>query len=160
MVNQDTFARLNEVIGNYLAENNFEVVELIFRYEGRNLVLRLFVEKPEGGITLDECATLNRRLGELLEAGDILPESYLLEVSSPGLDRELKTREDFTRCLRKQAVFYLNDLVGGKYQQEGLISRVDEGAVFIEILKEHNSAQVLEIPLTKINKAKLIIQKR
>ncbi len=157
MVNQDTLVRLNKVIGNYLAENNFELVEFIFRYEGRTLVLRLLVDRPEGGITLGECAELNRKLGEVLEAGNILSESYLLEVSSPGLDRVLKTREDLARCMNKQAVFYLNDLVGGKYQQEGLISRVDEVAVFIDRLQNHNSGQVLEIPLTKINKAKLII---
>lgn len=152
MVNQEMIAQLNRIVSDFLAENNFELVEFIHRYEGRDLVLRLLVDKPEGSISMGECAQLNRRIGQLLDEKDIIASRYILEVSSPGLDRPLKTREDFMRCLNKQAVFFLNDLVNDRCQWQGLISKVGEHSVFII-----QSGQVLEVPLTKINKAKLVI---
>lgn len=152
MVNQEAIAQLSNIVSGYLSENSFELIQLIYRYEGRDLVLRLLVDKTEGSISMDECAQLNRQIGQLLDEKDIIRSRYILEVSSPGLDRPLKTREDFMRCLNKQAVFFLNDLVNGKCQWQGLISRVDKDCVFI-----NQSGQVLGIPLTKINKAKLII---
>jgi len=152
VISQEIITQLNKIIRDNLAENRLELVEFIHRYEGRDLVLRLLVDKPEGGITLGECALLNRSLGDILDAKDILPGHYILEVSSPGLDRVLATREDFSRYLNKQAVFFLNDLVNGKREWEGLISRVSETTVFIDTPKGS-----LEIPLIKINKAKLVV---
>ena len=143
---------MNRVIAEDLQKNNFDLVELTHRYEGRDLVLRLLVDKPQGGITMDECAGLNRLLGELLDEKDIIPARYVLEVSSPGLDRPLASRKDFTRCLNKQAVFFLNEQVSGKLELRGRISSAGDTSVFIDI-----SGEILEIPLTKINKAKLIL---
>lgn len=143
---------LNALISSWLSRQNLELVDLICRYEGGNLVISIVVDIPGGGITLGECALLNRQLGGLLEEKNIIAGNYVLEVSSPGLDRCLKTQKDFSRCLNKEAVFFLNDLVGGKCQWQGVISKVDEASVFIE-----HSGQVLEIPLIKINKARLVV---
>ena len=152
MINQETITQLNKLTRDYLAENRLQLIELIHRYEGSGLVLRLLVDKPEGGITLGECALLNRKIGDILDQQDSLAGHYILEVSSPGLDRLLKTREDFMRCLNKQAVFLLKDLVSGKLEWQGLINRVSETAVFIA-----RPGESLELPLIKINKAKLVI---
>lgn len=151
MVNQDILVQLNKIIGENLAENNFELVEFTHRYEGKDLVFRLLVDKPQGGITMGECASLNRSLGQLLYEKDIIPVRYSLEISSPGLDRTLMSRKDFIRCLNKQAVFFFNDLVNGKLQAQGRITSAGDTSIFID-----DSGQVLEIPLTKINKAKLV----
>lgn len=78
-----------------------ELIEASFRRNGPRGVLTFIVDKP-GGITLDECAALNRALGETLDRlneGDFIQGSYLLEVNSPGLDRPLKTDRDFERAL-------------------------------------------------------------
>ena len=152
MVNQDILVQLNKIIGENLAENNFELVEFTHRYEGKDLVFRLLVDKPQGGITMGECASLNRSLGQLLYEKDIIPVRYILEVSSSGLDRPLMSRKDFMRCLNKQAVFFLNDLVNGKCQCQGLICKVDQAIVSIQA-----PGEILEIPLIKINKAQLVI---
>lgn len=143
---------LNELIASCLSRQNLESVDLICRYEGGNLVIRILVDIPGGGITLGECALLNRQLSGLLEEKNIIAGNYVLEVSSPGLDRCLKTQKDFSRCLNKEAVFFLNDLVGGKCQWQGIISKVDEASLFIG-----HAGQVLEIPLIKINKARLVV---
>jgi len=153
LIKEELIKELNELIGACLSRQNLELIDLICRDEGNNLVLRILVDVPGGGITLGECALLNRKLGELLEEKNIIDGNYVLEVYSPGLDRCLKTQKDFSRLLNKEAVFFLNDLVGGKCQWQGVISKVDDKSVSIG-----HSGQVLEIPLIKINKAKLVIQ--
>ncbi|MFH0918562.1 MAG: ribosome maturation factor RimP [Candidatus Omnitrophota bacterium] len=135
-----------------ITAKGLEFIDLIYRPEGKRLILTVLADKPLGGITLQECAGLSRQLKNLLEEKNIIDGDYILEVSSPGLDRPLKRPKDFLRCLNKEAVFFLNDLVGGKCQWQGEINRVDGSVVFIR-----TGEQTLEIPLIKINKAQLVI---
>ncbi|MDP2927789.1 MAG: ribosome maturation factor RimP [Candidatus Omnitrophota bacterium] len=152
MVKEVLIKELNELFSLCSGKENIELIDLICRYEGNNLILRVLVDKPEGGITLGECALLNRQLGDLLEEKNIIEGDYVLEVSSPGLDRPLKRQKDFLRSLNKEAVFFLNDLVNGKCQWQGVISKVDQATVSIQA-----PGEILEIPLIKINKAQLVI---
>ncbi|NMC74858.1 MAG: ribosome maturation factor RimP [Geobacteraceae bacterium] len=71
-----------------------ELVELEYKREGRQMVLRLYIDK-EGGVTLDDCAAVSRELSAVLDVEDTIPGRYTLEVSSPGLNRPLKTRSHF-----------------------------------------------------------------
>ncbi len=152
MIKEDLIEKLENLISICFSARNVEFIDLICRQEGRKLVLRILADYPFGGITLDECALLNRQLGSLLDEKNLIDSEYVLEVSSPGLDRCLKTKKDFLRSLNKEVVFFLNDLINGKCQWQGEIIKVDDN-VSIETLK-----QVLVIPLTKINKAQLVIK--
>lgn len=152
MNREDLIKALNELICSCCSNQGLELIELICRNEGNKLVLRVLADRAEGGITLGDCALLNRRLLELLEEKNIISGDYVLEVSSPGFDRPLKTGKDFLRCLNKEVVFFLNDLIDGKCQWQGKVGKVDQVSVFIQ-----NCGRVLEIPLAKINKAKLVI---
>ena len=152
MISADLEQKLNGLISGCLNQNNLELVDLIIRPEGGKLVLRVLADKPEGGIILRECALANRKLLALLEAENIIDCDYLLEVSSPGLDRCLKTEKDFLRCKNKEVVFFLSDMLLGKCQWQGTVEKVSQTSVFI-INREQN----LEIPLIKINKAQLVI---
>jgi ribosome maturation factor RimP len=141
------------LVKDLLTAQGFVLVDFILRHNGSGLLLGLFVDRPQGGISLGECSLLNRSMRQILDEKNIFSgQQYTLEVSSPGVDRLLKTKEDCMRCLNKEAVFFLNDLAGGKCEWKGLISRVSEAAVFI-----NHAGGVLEIPLIKINKAKLVI---
>ena len=141
------------LVKDLFAAQGFVLVDFIFSRVGSGLLLGLFVDKSEGNISLGECSLLNRSIRQILDEKNLFSgDQYTLEVSSPGLDRPLKTKEDFMRCLNKQAVFFLNDLVDGKCEWNGLIGRVNETAVFID-----RAGEALEIPLIKINKAKLIV---
>jgi ribosome maturation factor RimP len=71
-----------------------ELVELEYKREGRLMVLRLYIDKA-GGVSLDDCADVSRELAAVLDVEDIIPGRYTLEVSSPGLNRPLKTRNHF-----------------------------------------------------------------
>ena len=152
MTKETSTQELTDLISNCLTAKGLELIDLICRPEGKRLILTVLVDKSQGGITLQECAFLCRQLKNLLEEKDIIDGDYVLEVSSPGLDRPLKKPRDFLRSLNKEVVFFLNDLVNGKCQWQGLICKVDETTVFIQALGE-----ILEIPLIKINKAQLVI---
>jgi len=146
-------SELENIIGEYLKAQRLELIELILRHEGQGLVLRILVDRLEGGITLDECAKLNIQISSLLDEKDILQARYILEVSSPGLDRPLKTKSDFLRCINRKVRFFLNEAVKDKIELEGTISKVENDAVYIE-----RECEVIGIALAKINKAKQIIE--
>lgn len=144
---------LRGIIGAYLEARGLELVELIYRYEGKNLFLRILTDKPGGGITIDECAEINTQLGAILdEEGPLLNQRYILEVSSPGLDRPLVAKNDFLRCVGRKAHFFLAEMLNGRLEYDGQIARVDDAAVYLDI-----GGSVMDIPLGKINKAKQII---
>ena len=111
MDRQELIAKLKDIIGNYLQGQGLDLIELIYRYGGRNLILRILVDKPEGGISLDECAHLNNEISRILDEENILQERYILEVSSPGLDRPIATKKDFQRCVNRKARFFLSELI-------------------------------------------------
>lgn len=151
----DKEALINELetfVSDFLKNQNLDLVEMIHRYEGGDLFLRILVDKPEGGINMGECAQVNRSLGEALDAKNLLEQRYILEVSSPGLDRPLKSEADFKRSLNKNIKFFLNDFISGKVEWDGIINKVSEGKVYIT-----TKDTILEIPLEKINKAKQIL---
>jgi len=153
MDRQEIIAQLQNIIGDYLKIQGLDLVDLIYRHEGRDSILRILVDRPEGGITLGECAQLNERISNLLDEKGILQTRYTIEVSSPGLDRALETRNDFLRSINKRVRFFLNESINGKIEFEGLISKVENDSVYIE-----SRSEIIGIPLTKINKAKQIIE--
>jgi len=154
MDRQEIRAELENILSEYLEIQGLDLVDLILLSEGRDLILRILVDRPQGGITLDECARLNERISNLLDEKGILQRRYILEVSSPGLDRPLKTKKDFLRCINRRARFFLNQSINGKIELEGLISKVENDSVYV-YLESRN--EVIEIPLTNINQAKQVI---
>lgn len=143
---------LKSAIKSYIEGHGLELVDIIYRYEGRDLLLRALIDKPEGGITLDECAYINSHIGQILDNKGILNMRYILEVSSPGLDRELLNKKDFLRCINKNVKIFLNAPVNEKIEWDGIIVKVEGDSVFID-----REGVNIEIPLAKIRKAKQII---
>jgi ribosome maturation factor RimP len=92
----DVMQRVEGLVRPLTDSLGYELVELEYKREGRHMVLRLYIDK-EGGITLDDCAAVSREVSAVLDVEDIVPDRYTLEVSSPGLNRPLKSRADFAR---------------------------------------------------------------
>lgn len=149
MYSQEVIEELKQIILPILEENDIELVELSFVKSSRRPTLRLLVDKKCGGIDLQECARLNEKIGEILDTQGSMLNKYILEVSSPGLDRPLKTKSDFLRCINRKVGFFLNESIKGKIELEGLISKVEGDSVYIDV-----DTEIIEIPLVKINKAK------
>lgn len=143
---------LRILISDYLMNKSLELVDLIYRYEGRDLFLRVLTDRPEGGISLGECAILNREISDILDTKDILQQRYILEVSSPGLDRPLLIKNDFLRCIGKNVHFFMLEPVNGKLELEGLITKVEDKSVYVDI-----DSDIVQIDLVKIRKGKQII---
>ncbi len=133
-------------------EEGIELIELNFVRTGNSSLIRLLVDKKEGGISLGDCARLNRKIGSVLENNEILQNRFILEVFSPGLDRPLKTKSDFLRRVNKNVKFFLREQINGKIEQDGMVIDVRDEVVVIE-----NKDGILSIPLSIINKAKQII---
>lgn len=134
------------------SSQGFELVDLTCRQDGAVISLRILADRLGGGINLDECARISRQISAALEQDEAALVSYVLEVSSPGLDRPLRNKKDFLRFLNKKAVFFLSEKIEGKCEWSGSISKVQGECVFIDC-----GTSILEIPLSKINKAVLII---
>ncbi|MEI8176770.1 MAG: ribosome maturation factor RimP [Candidatus Omnitrophota bacterium] len=149
----ETLEKIQEIVSNLIQEKELELVDLIFRREGASKVLRLVLDK-KGGISMDECAWASSRMGELLDAGDVIPEHYLLEVTSPGLDRTLKTTKDFAWAQRKDTPVKIITYGPVEEAREhiGAIRACDEEKVTIAL---KGSEVVRTIPLKMIAKAHL-----
>lgn len=145
--------KLKKLIQDYLESRGIELVDLVYLYEGRDLFLRILVDTPTDSIRLDQCASLNREIGAMLDGQDILDQRYILEVSSPGIDRPMATNQDFLRCRNKKAKFFLKEIVNGKLEWDGIISQVEGNSVFVDV-----KGEILEIPINKINKAKQLLR--
>ena len=146
-------AELQAIIDDYIKSRGLELVDIIFRQEGKDLYLRILVDWPQGGITIAECASLNNELSALLDEKNIIERRYILEVSSPGLDRPLMTINDYARALHRRVRVFLAEPVNGKLEWTGEIDDAAEGVI---ILKADSGAVRVEIE--KINKAKQIIE--
>lgn len=146
-----TMAQVRQLVEPVLTELGYELVELQLRKEQIGLVLRLIIHK-EGGIGLDDCSTVSRAIGHLLEVEDPIGKPYHLEVSSPGLDRPLTTARDFVRNLGKKVD--IRYTVGEEMRNViGIIAEVEESKVTITI-----DGAPGQIPLSDIVKAKLVIE--
>jgi ribosome maturation factor RimP len=112
-------------------------------------ILRLFLDR-EGGITLEEIARVSRLVGGLLDVYDLIPESYHLEVSSPGLTRKLKKPEDYQRYTGRLARITTRGVLNGKQVFRGILQGVENDEVS---LKEGET--VYHLPLAEIARARL-----
>jgi len=98
---EDYEQRTEALLEPMVQEHNFELVDVEYVREGSNWFLRVFLDK-EGGITIDDCELISRALSEKLDKEDYIDESYILEVSSPGLGRQLKKEKDFKRSIGEE----------------------------------------------------------
>ena len=111
--------------------NGLELVDLEFLKEGVNWYLRVYIDK-EGGVTLDDCEVVSRTLEAKLDEKDPIEQAYILEVSSPGLDRPLKKEADFVKFQGEIIDVKLYKAVNGSKQYQGKLLGLENGMLSIE----------------------------
>ena len=111
--------------------NGFELVDVEYEKEAGNWYLRAHIDKP-GGITVDDCEVVNRELGDLLDRDDFIDDSYILEVSSPGLGRPLKKERDFIRSKGEEVEIRTYRMVDRQKEFRGVLKAWDKDTVTIE----------------------------
>lgn len=114
-----------------MEKNNFELVDVEFVKEGPNWYLRVFVDK-KGGITIDDCELVSRALEAELDVKDPIEQAYILEVSSPGIDRPLKKDADFARYAGELVDIKLYKPMDGKKEYQGQLIGLFDGIVKIK----------------------------
>lgn len=127
---EDIEKRTEELVMPIIEQNNFELVDVEYVKEGSSYYLRAYIDK-EGGITVDDCEIVSRALGDLLDEKDFIEESYILEVSSPGLGRPLKKEKDYKRSLGKELEIRLYKAVNKQKEFYGILESYDETSVTI-----------------------------
>jgi ribosome maturation factor RimP len=155
MAKGDVVDQVKEVALPILDSMGIELVDLEFRKEGPDMILRLFIDKP-GGILLDDCSAVSRELSELLDVEEIVPCNYNLEVSSPGLNRPLTKPADYDRYAGKLVKVRTYEMVAddaGNRRKTflGQLVVLEDGIIHLR-LKEGPTAA---IPFDKVAKANL-----
>lgn len=146
-------SKIQDLILPLLAEWNIELIDILMRRQAGNTYLILLVDKPGGGITLRECADLNIKVSGLLDnCPGILPFDYILELSSPGIDRVLTTKKDFIRVIGRQLHIFLREPAEGKLELTGILKKAEDDYLVLQAISGE-----ITIPLENINKAKQVI---
>ena len=156
MAKEDAAGKVSQLLAPYLEEKNLELYRAEYKKEGKEWVLRVFLDKPANSeseyVSIDECEEATRYLSEKLDELDLIDRSYNLEVSSPGLDRELIRESDFVRFAgREVEVKTYQQIEGSKNFSGTLVTRQDD-TVIIDV-----GGKKLEIPSDKISKINLAI---
>ncbi|MBI4764067.1 MAG: ribosome maturation factor RimP [Deltaproteobacteria bacterium] len=145
--------RIESLVEALLKAEGLELVDLEFRKEARGWVLRIFMDKP-GGVTLDDCSDLSREIGDQIEVNELIPHSYTLEVSSPGLDRPLKKEKDFLRSIGKMIQLSTKVPWEGQTFFKGILLDFQVSGA----LRLAETKKTWEIPVTHITKARLVFE--
>jgi ribosome maturation factor RimP len=134
-----------------LADMGMELVEIQFRREGHGWVLRLFIDK-EGGVAIDDCVAVSREISAYLEVEDLIDHAYHLEVSSPGLERPLKKRDDFIRFAGKLARIKLREAAAGQRVLVGTLQGMEGDSVVLTL-----DGETVRVDMENISKARLTL---
>jgi ribosome maturation factor RimP len=148
----DVIETIKNLLHPILEEKGLELVDVEYAGGGRGSVLRIFIDK-ENGITVGDCADISREFGFLLDLHDVIPYSYTLEVSSPGLNRALKDSKDFIRFKGKKVKIKTKENL---YQRRVFIGHLidfhgDVASIQVE-------GQIYDIPFYDIEKANLELE--
>jgi len=163
--------RVRGIADRVAASSGLEVVEVEFLGGGKARMLRVFLDKPAAGIdplagvTHEDCANFSREFGTILDVEDVMPGSYTLEVSSPGLDRRLVKPADFTRFTGSRMKLTTRQPVENNRHFEGRLERFHDGRLTLDLsVASHKSrkkmgdaaGQKVEIEFANVEKANLV----
>ena len=156
--------KIREIAERVAQSSGLELVDLELSGGGKARMLRVFIDKP-GGVTHEDCANFSREAGTILDVEDAVPgASYLLEVSSPGLDRKLSSAADFQRFTGSLVKLMTRDPVNGNRHFEGRLKAFQHGRLSLELTgrkksKKHEAVEPgaeVEIELANVEKANLV----
>lgn len=138
-----------------IAKDNFlELFDFKVRPQGKKLVLTVVLDKKSAPVSVDDCTAVSRDLEKKLDELDLIETSYILEVSSPGLDRPLRSLEDCERFKGRKALMTLNEPIEGQISLEGHLGEVGNGKVQMLIGKE----RTLWVPFMAVKTARLVVE--
>jgi ribosome maturation factor RimP len=163
--------RVREIANRVASSQGLEVIDIEFLGEGKARMLRVFLDKPSqgndplAGVTHQDCASFSREFGTILDVEDVMPSSYTLEVSSPGLDRKLVKAADFTRFTGSRMKLMTRQPVNNNRHFEGRLESFQDGRLTLDLsVASHKSrkkmgdaaGKKIEIEFANVEKANLV----
>lgn len=161
------FERVRGIVARVAASRGLEVVDVEFRGGGKSRMLRIFIDKP-GGVSHEDCALVSQEVGTILDVEDAVPGgSYLLEVSSPGLDRKLVRPADYQRFTGSLVRVTTREAVEGNRHFQGRLQAFQDGRLTLDLSParkerkkagkaEANAPQRIDIELRNVERANLV----
>ena len=143
---------VTELIEPGLLAKGLELLDIEFKKEGKNWVLRIYIDR-ESGVTLEDCQKVSRLAGDLIEVEDVIEPVYTLEVSSPGLNRVLKKEKDFLKYAGKKINVQCHAPMDGRKKFTGILTGFIDQSIYLEM-----DGQQYTIPLSLVAKANLVIE--
>ena len=122
--------KTEEILNPIMEELEFELVDVEYVKEGSMWYLRAYIDKP-GGITVNDCEAVSRAFSDKLDENDFIEDSYIMEISSPGLDRPLKKEKDFARSMGKLVEIRTYRPIDKQKEFCGVLDAYDENSVTI-----------------------------
>jgi len=154
--------RIREIAKRVADSGGLEVVDVELRGGGKSRMLRIIIDKP-GGVTHQDCADLSREVGTILDVEDAVPGgAYVLEVSSPGLDRKLVGPGDYERFTGSRVKLTTREPVKGNRHFEGRLESFHSGRLMLDLTpakkktRSSNAQEKLEFELSNVEKANLV----
>ena len=152
--------RVRGIAARVAAGYGLEIFDVQYRREGSGMVLRIQIDRPgpaasaEESVSVEDCATISRDLSAIFDVEDVVPTSYTLEVSSPGLDRPLRGAGDYARFAGRRAKLVMRQLVDGQSYFKGTLGGVDAD----EVLIDAEDGRRHRVPLAVITRAHLEVE--
>ncbi len=142
MSRRETYEQKTEaLLAPLMKEHQLELVDVEYVKEGGSWYLRAYIDKP-GGITIDDCELISRSLSDLLDEQDFIEDAYILEVSSPGLGRQLKKDRDFERSIGELVDIHTFRPIEQQKEFTGVLKKFDKNTVTIEA--ENNKTMLFQ----------------
>ena len=141
-----------DLIEPVLEAEGLELVDVEYKKEGPNWILRIFIDK-EGGVTVADCQKVSHLTGDLIDVEETIKIPFNLEVSSPGLDRSLKREKDFLKFKGKRIRLHSLSPIDNKRKFTGILADFKDQIIFIDL-----DGKPFEIPLSQVTKANLVIE--
>ena len=142
--------QLGELLGPVVVGLGYELWEVEYAPRAGGGLLRLYIDAPEG-ISVDDCEKVSRAVSEVLDEADPIPTEYTLEVSSPGLDRVLRTREHFQRFAGERVKVEMIRPIDGRKRFQGQLKAVGESEITLDL-----DGKAVSLPIDDIHRARLI----
>lgn len=156
----DLIGQIRTIAERVASSYGLDIFDVQLRREAQGMVLRVQIDRPgpaataEESVSVDDCASVSRELSAMLDVEDVVPTAYTLEVSSPGLDRPLRTAGDYARFAGRRAKLVMREKVDGQGFFKGVLAGIDGDAVVIdgEDRKRHR------VPIDVITRANLEVE--
>jgi len=148
---ENLLARIERIVLPVTNELGLDLVDVEYLQDGGYWYMRVYVEKENDEISLDDCAKVSNRIDE--DVDGLVPEKFFLEVSSPGIERPLKKEADYTRFTGQKARLILKHKMDESRNWTGVIEKYEDSIIYLDV-----KDKVLEIPYSEVKKANLVFE--